>query len=266
MEFIGGIDVGSRVTKAVVIDKKGKILGRGTTMTGAYLAQSAETALNKACQIEGIRFNEIKYIASTGFGRYQVPFRHIQITDITSNAFGALYIFPKTRCIIDIGAMNARAMKINEEGRVLKFRMNDKCASGAGRFLERVALALELELDELGSISLGSKNPQTISNICAVLAESEVINLVTKGVDVEDIVQGAHKSITDRIVALLRQVGIENEITLTGGVTKNVGMIKALEEKLEAPLNVSADSEFAGAIGAALLGIMRLEKKNLAEN
>lgn len=264
MEFIGGIDVGSRVTKAVVMDNKGNILGRGTKATGAYLSQAAETALNKACQPKNIKFNELGYIASTGYGRYQVPFRHIQITDITSNAYGALYLYPKTRCIIDIGAMNARAMKINEEGRVMKFRMNDKCASGAGRFLERVALALELELDEIGSISLGSKDPQLISNICAVLAESEVINLVTKGVDVEDIVHGAHKSISDRVVALLRQVGIEHEITLTGGVTKNVGMIKALEEKLECNLNVSADSEFAGAIGAALLGIMRLEKKNLA--
>lgn len=264
MEFVGGIDVGSRVTKAIVTDSSGKVLGRATTATGAYLSKSAEEALNKACQTQKIKFDDISYIASTGYGRYQVPFRHIQITDITSNAFGARYIFPQTRCIIDIGAMNARAMKINEDGKVVKFRMNDKCASGAGRFLERVALALELELDEIGSISLNSTNPQEISNICAVLAESEVINLVTKGVEVEDILQGAHESISGRVVALLRQVGIEHEITLTGGVTKNVGMIKALEEKLECQLNVSADSEYAGAIGAALLGIMRIGKKKIA--
>jgi len=264
LEYVGGIDVGSRVTKAVVLDRSGKMLGRGKTLTGAFLSQAAENALTEASERSNLKYEDIEYVASTGYGRYQVPFRQIQITDITSNSFGARNIFPKTRCVIDIGAMNARAMKISEIGRVTSFRMNDKCASGAGRFLERVALALELELDDIGRISLNSKNPQPISNICAVLAESEVINLVTKGVNVEDILQGAHQSISERVVALIRQVGVEPEVTLTGGVTQNIGMIKALEEKLQTSVNVNSDSEYAGALGAALLGISRLEKQKIA--
>jgi predicted CoA-substrate-specific enzyme activase len=138
--------------------------------------------------------------------------------------------------------------------------MNDKCASGAGRFLERVARGLELELDDIGRLSLRSKDPQSISSICAVLAESEVINLVTVGYPVEDILMGTNISIAERIVALMRQVAVEEEITMTGGVTRNAGMVEAIARKLGAMLNVSPLSEFAGALGACLLAERRIQK------
>jgi len=138
--------------------------------------------------------------------------------------------------------------------------MNDKCASGAGRFLERVSKGLEIELEEVGELSLRSKDPQPISSICAVLAESEVINLVTAGHPLEDILMGAHMSISDRIVAMLRQIGVDGETSLTGGITRNAGMVKALETKLGKKLNVCPDSEYAGAIGACLLARRRLKK------
>ncbi len=235
----------------------GRLLSRVAVPTGARLEEAARTALEQLTAAAGPALSagsRIEYVASTGYGRYQVPFRHVQITDITCHAVGARYLFPQTRSVLDIGAMNSRAMRIADTGRVVSFRMNDRCASGAGRFLERVAKALEVELTEIGELSTRSADPQPISSVCAVLAESEVINHVTAGAKVEDILRGAHNSIAERIVALLRQVGVEPEITLTGGVTKNCGMVRALEERLQARVNVSNDAEFAGAIGAALLG------------
>lgn len=259
--FIAGIDVGTRMTKCAVYDMTAEqVVARAALYTGHNLAQAAQQALNTACRDSKINPDDIFYTAATGFGRYQVPFRDIQITDISCHAMGAKGLFPNTTRVLDVGAQNAKAMHIDENGRVIKFKMNDKCASGAGRFLERVAKGLELELDEIGELSVRSKDPQPISSICAVLAESEVINLVTTGYPVEDILMGAHLSISDRIVALVRQVGIDGEITLTGGITRNVGMVKALEQKIGKRLNVCPDSEYAGAIGACLLGRRRLRK------
>jgi len=259
--YIAGIDVGTRMTKCVICDtESATIVARATKLTGHNLAVAAENVLAEACERGAIRSADIFYIASTGYGRYQVPMRHMQITDISCHAMGAKYLFPNTSTVLDVGAQNAKAMRIDGEGRVRKFKMNDKCASGAGRFLERVAKGLELELEEIGSLSLRSKDPQPISSICAVLAESEVINLVTTGYPVEDILMGAQLSISDRIVAMLRQVGANGETTLTGGITKNLGMVKALEQKIGKPLNVSPDSEYAGALGACLLVKRRLTK------
>lgn len=258
MRCVAGIDVGTRMTKAVIVNSAGELLASSSVETGARLEKAAERAFEHVLQDGALRRDEVGYVATTGYGRYQVAFRQVQITDVTCHATGALYLFPLTRSVLDVGAMNSRAMRIEESGRVLAFRMNDKCASGAGRFLERVARALELELGQIGEISLRSEDPQPISSVCAVLAESEVINHVTAGKKVEDILRGAHNSISERIVALLRQVGIEQEITLTGGVTKNLGMVRALEERLQHPINVSPRAEFAGAVGAALLGLRRL--------
>jgi len=258
--LVAGIDVGTRMTKGVLVDYPGRLLSRVAVPTGARLEEAARAALEQLTAAAGVMTSRVEYVASTGYGRYQVPFRHVQITDVTCHAVGARYLFPETRSVLDIGAMNSRAMRIAETGRVVSFRMNDRCASGAGRFLERVAKALEVELTEIGELSDRSDDPQPISSVCAVLAESEVINHVTAGAKVEDILRGAHNSIAERIVALLRQVGVEPEITLTGGVTKNSGMVRALEERLQARVNVSKDAEFAGAIGAALLGGSRHER------
>lgn len=256
---LAGIDIGTRMTKCVVYDTDSDVfIARATILTRHNLALAAENALAEACAKANLHPADC-YVASTGYGRYQAAMRQIQITDITAHAMGAKFLFPNTANVLDIGAQNAKAMRINEQGRVMKFKMNDKCASGAGSFLERVAKGLELRLDEVGQLSLRSKDPQPISSICAVLAESEVINLVTSGYPVEDILMGTHLSITDRIVAQLRQVGIEGEVTLTGGITKNAGMIKALEQKVGKPLNVSPDSEYAGAMGACLLAKKRLD-------
>lgn len=260
--LVAGIDVGSRMTKAAILDESGKVLSRVSIPTGADLTKASRMAFESAINIAGLSEKDISYVASTGYGRYQVPFRQVQITDFTSNAYGAHMLFPNTEVVLDVGAQNARAMHIEKSGKVKRFKMNDKCAAGAGRFIERCAKALELELEEVGPLSLRSKDPQEISSICAVLAESEIINLVTEGKTIEDILMGAHRSIAERLVAMLRQVGIDGEITLTGGVAKNIGMVRAIEEKTGKPVHVHQDAEYIGAIGSAGLGIRRLTTNN----
>lgn len=259
--YIAGIDIGTRMTKCVIFDTHSEqVVARATILTRHNLALASENVLKEACKTLDIKPADVFYVASTGYGRYQAPMRQIQITDITTHAMGAKHLFPTTTNVLDVGAQHAKAIRINEDGRVMKFKMNDKCASGVGSFLERVAKGLELNLDDIGLLSLRSKDPQPISSICAVLAESEVINLITSGYPVEDILMGAHLSISDRIVAQLRQVGVDGAVTLTGGITRNVGMVKALEQKIGRPLNVCEDSEYAGAIGACLLVRRRLKK------
>lgn len=260
MNYVVGIDVGTRMTRALLMDSQGRMQGRASRETGARLEPAAQATLTDLCQHKGVSTDEIVYIASTGYGRYRVPFRQIQITEMTCHAMGALWLFPETRTVLDIGAMNSRALRVASNGRVAAFRMNDRCASGAGRFLERVAGSLEVELDQVGELSLRSQDPQPISSICAVLAESEVINHVTAGRSVEDILRGAHNSIAERLVALVRQVGAQPAITLTGGVTRNRGLVRALEERLGVRLNVSQHSEYAGALGAALLARQRWQR------
>lgn len=259
--LIAGVDLGTRMTKCILFDPAtDRILAKSTDYSGHNLALAAEKGLAELCRKAGTDREDIFYVASTGYGRYQAPMRQTQITDISCHAMGARHLFPGTVTILDVGAQNTKAIRIEENGRVVKFRMNDKCASGAGRFLERVTKSLELELEEIGAISLRSKDPQPISSICAVLAESEVINLVTAGYPLEDILMGAHLSISDRIVAMLRQLGVDGETSLTGGITRNAGMVAALERKIGKPLNVCDDSEHAGAIGACLLARRRLRK------
>ncbi|HKZ63911.1 MAG TPA: acyl-CoA dehydratase activase [Thermoplasmata archaeon] len=255
-----GVDIGAGTTKAVLMDDAGRILVKVSERSGARLDAAGSRALAAVLEKAGLRREDIAYVAATGYGRYQLPERDIQITEVTCHARGASYLFPGTRCLLDIGAQSTRAIRVDDAGRVMRFRMNDRCAAGAGRFLERVARALEVPLDDLGPMSLHSADPQAISSICAVLAESEVISLVTSGKATEDILMGAHLSIADRALALLRQVGVDGEVTVTGGVVLNRGMLTALERRLGRTVNASPDTVYAGAIGAALLGFVRLRK------
>lgn len=260
VRYVAGVDVGTRTTRALLLNEEGEECGRISRETGARPEIAAEQTLQELCIHCGLPREHIVYIASTGYGRYRVPFRQIQITEMTCHAVGALRLFPETRTVLDVGAMNSRALRVAATGRVIAFRMNDRCASGAGRFLERVATSLEIQLDQVGELSLRSQDPQPISSICAVLAESEVINHVTAGKPVEDILRGAHNSIAERVIALVRQVGALPEITLTGGVTRNQGLVAAIEERLGCRVNVSPDSEYAGALGAAILARQRWQR------
>jgi len=255
MAYAAGVDVGSTQTKAVVIDENGSIVGRALIDTGANVVRAAENAFAEALKNGTLREEEVEYVVGTGYGRYRVTFGNTQVTEISCHGRGAVHMFPNTRTVIDMGGQDTKAIRVNSDGEIVDFCMNDKCAAGTGRFLGAAAAALEMPLSDLGTTALQSKKPVRISTTCTVFAESEVLSWLGKGKKIEDILWGVHQSIASRSIALLRRVGFEPEITFTGGVTRNVGMIKALEDKLETRLNVSEDSHFMGALGGALFAL-----------
>ncbi len=258
--LVAGLDIGSRNTKAVILDEKRRIRGRARIRTRPNFEELTEEALGIALAEAGAERSDLKYLSTTGFGRYNVASRDLQVTEITAAARGASYLFPGTRSVLDIGHQNTRAIRVEAGGRVKEFRSNDKCAAGAGGFVERGARYLEIGLDAVGPLSLMADQPLTISSVCAVLAESEIINHVSAGNSVENIVRGMHDSLAGRAVALLKRAGMEAEITLVGGTTKQAGMVVAMNEAVGMLVNVSDDSDLAGAIGAAQLGLIRMEK------
>lgn len=266
MSVVVGVDVGSRMTKAVVLAATGseEALGKGSVMSHFDLDGAAGRATDAALEAAGLTRGDVAYLAATGYGRYQVAGRQIQITEITCHARGAAALMPGVATILDVGAQNARAVRVLPSGRVASFRMNDKCASGAGRFVERVARALEIGLEDVGPLAMQARKPCDISSICAVLAESEVINHVTNGETIPDILQGTHESIADRLASLVRQVGVEEPLGLTGGVARNRALVHALEQKLGVPVLIHECSDLAGAFGAALLGRQRLARAAVA--
>ncbi|MEE9570041.1 MAG: acyl-CoA dehydratase activase [Candidatus Binatia bacterium] len=260
MSFVAGIDMGAKSTKVLILDEEKRIQGKSVVKTRVDFPAVAKEAVNTALQQAGLKEKDLSYIATTGFGRYNVPFRDIQITEITSVARGAVFLFPKTRCVLDIGAQSTRAMRILETGKVRNFRTNDKCAAGAGGFIERAAKYLEIKIEEVGDLSIQATKPQTISSVCAVLAESEIINHVSSGEKIEDILRGVHNSLASRALALIKRAGLEDEVTFVGGVARQKGMVKALEESVKTKVNVSEEPDMIGALGAALLALRRLEK------
>ncbi|HET8567381.1 MAG TPA: acyl-CoA dehydratase activase [Candidatus Limnocylindria bacterium] len=258
--LIAGIDMGARSAKAVVIDQDGTFLGSGLARMRPDFDGLANDVLGTALARAGASRGDVGYVATTGLGRYNVGFRDIQITEITAVARGATHLFPGSRCVLDIGAQSTRAVRVLESGQVKEFRTNDKCAAGAGGFAERAARYLEVTLDDLGPLSLEAKAPPAISSVCAVFAESEIINLVTAGHQVPDIVRGIHDSLAQRGQQLLKRVGIEPEVTFVGGMARQAGMRAALEAALGLPVNVAAEPDLVAALGAALLGRQRLAR------
>jgi len=260
MTFVAGIDIGAKSTKGVILDGEKQIRAKAALKTRPDFQAVAKEVLELAVEQAGLQETDLSYIATTGFGRYNVPFRDIQITDITCVGRGAVFLFPKTRCVLDIGAQSTRALRVSDTGKVREFRTNDKCAAGAGGFIERACKYLEVAIDQVGNLSLQATKPQTISSVCAVLAESEIINHVSTGESVENILRGVHNSLASRALALLKRAGLEDEVTFVGGVARQQGMVKALEQTLKRKVNVSEEPEFVGALGAALLALRRLEK------
>lgn len=255
--LVAGVDMGARSAKAVVIDSAGEPLGYASARVRPDFEGLAREVLDRAAEEAGALAGDVRYVATTGLGRYNVPFRDVQITDITAVARGAAELFPGTRTVIDIGAQSTRAIRLLEGGRVKEFRSNDKCAAGAGGFAERAARYLEVRLDDLGELSLRATSAQQISSVCAVFAESEIINLVTAGHAVEDIVRGIHDSLGQRAFQLLKRVGLEPEVTFVGGMALQRGMRSALEAAVGLVPNVPEQPDMVAALGAALLGLRR---------
>ncbi len=259
MAYAAGVDVGSTQTKAVVIDEHRNIVGRSLIDTGANVVKAAESSFAAALVQGGIDEEEVEYVIGTGYGRYRVTFGNSQITEISCHGRGAVHLFPATRTVVDMGGQDTKAISVNAEGEIIDFCMNDKCAAGTGRFLGAAAAALDIPIDQLGPVSLQSRKPIKITTTCTVFAESEVLAWLGKGKKIEDILWGVHKSIASRSAGLMRRVGIDSEITFSGGVSRNMGMVKALEERLEQPLNISEECHFMGALGAALFALDRVQ-------
>ena len=257
MIYGGGVDVGSTQTKAIIVDEQANIVGRSLQPTGANVVRIAEEAYRAALMQGGIAEEEVGYVIGTGYGRYRVEFGDDQITEIVCHARGAANMFPLTETVIDMGGQDTKAIRVRPGGDVLDFCMNDKCAAGTGRFLQSAAAALEIELDDLGPTALRGNKPVRISTTCTVFAESEVLSWLARGRKIEDILLGVHQSIGKRSYGLLKRVGLEGEITFTGGVTRNAAMVAVLEELIGAPLNVSEESHYIGALGAALFALER---------
>ncbi len=258
MAYAAGVDVGSTQTKAVVLNEGEEIVGRCLIDTGANVVIAAENAFEQALRDADIRETEVEFVIGTGYGRYQITFGNDQVTEISCHGRGAVHMFPGTRTVIDMGGQDTKAIRIGKEGMVDDFCMNDKCAAGTGRFLGAASTALEIPLEDLGPTALQATKAVRISTTCTVFAESEILSWLGRGKKIEDILKGVHDSIASRSLGLLRRVGIEPEVTFTGGVAKNIGMIATLEKQLGFSLNVSDDSHFMGALGAALFAMDRI--------
>ncbi len=203
----------------------------------------------------GIGRDDGKYVVGTGYGSYKIEAGDAQVTEISCHARGAHLLFPATRMVIDMGGQDTKAIKVGPDGEVIDFCMNDKCAAGTGRFLAGAADVLGMSLEDIGEISLRATKPVRMTSVCTVFVESDILSHLAHNKKVEDILAGVHEAIATRTMGLVRRVGIEPQVTFTGGVARNIGMVRALEAKLGAPLNRSSESHFTGALGAALFAM-----------
>jgi predicted CoA-substrate-specific enzyme activase len=259
MIYGAGVDVGSTQTKAVILDGDRRVVARALIPTGANVTRAGETAFVRACEAAGLPREAVGYVVGTGYGRYKVTFGDAQITEITCHARGAHSLFPGTRTVIDMGGQDTKAIKVGADGAVMDFSMNDKCAAGTGRFLSAAADVTGVGLDDIGPLALQATTPVRLTSVCTVFVESDIMSYLAQRKTVPDILGGVHKAIATRTMSLVRRVGVEQEVTFTGGVSRNVGMVRALESVLGCSINISADGHFMGALGAALFALERAE-------
>ncbi|MBZ5646530.1 MAG: acyl-CoA dehydratase activase [Acidobacteriia bacterium] len=264
MRFAAGVDVGSTQTKSVIMrdngDRGPEVVARALVDTGANVQKAAEHGFQQAWRDAGLSPQDVGFVVGTGYGRYKITFGNAQMTEISCHARGAHFLFPGTRTVIDMGGQDSKAISVGKDGEVLDFVMNDKCAAGTGRFLANAAEVMGLSLDEVGPMSLKGTKPVKITTVCTVFVESDILSYLAQEKKAEDILRGVNLAIARRTVSLARRVPIEPDITLTGGVAKNIGMVKALEEVLNVTLQVSPDAHFVGAIGAALFALEKMDQ------
>jgi predicted CoA-substrate-specific enzyme activase len=250
--IVAGMDIGS-ITAETVILQDNQMLSSSIVPTGANSRTAAERSLAAALKQASLRQEDLAAIVTTGYGRASFPSATKMITEITCHARGAFFVHPETRTVIDIGGQDSKVIRLDKQGRNVDFQMNDKCAAGTGRFLEVMAHALEVKLEDLGRLSRSAQRTIKISSMCTVFAESEVVSLIADNQPKEVIIRGLHDAIADRILGMIRRVGVEEKVTLTGGVAKNEGVVQALEERLEVRVFVPPEPQIIGALGAALL-------------
>jgi predicted CoA-substrate-specific enzyme activase len=250
--YVAGIDSGSASTDVVILDREGAIVSSEVVPTGGGAQRSAERSLAQALEKAGIARSDIAYVVATGYGRSFIDDGNESITEITCHARGAHHLDPDVRTIIDIGGQDSKVIRVDESGAVQNFVMNDKCAAGTGRFLEMMARTLDLSLEEMARLGMAWKHDLTISSMCTVFAESEVVSLVAENKAIPDIVHGLNNSVASKVATLVKRVGPEERFMMTGGVARNEGVVRALENRLGTSLAVYDEAQVCGALGAAL--------------
>ncbi|MBN1190080.1 MAG: 2-hydroxyglutaryl-CoA dehydratase [Dehalococcoidales bacterium] len=259
MKITAGIDIGSMSTK-VVLMKDNEIISWGILPTGINGAETAGNIIRSLLEEKEMTFSEIQYIVSTGYGRFEVPFAQKNITEISCHARGANWLCPEVRTILDMGGQDCKAIRCDEGGHVLNFAMNDKCAAGTGRYLERVAKTLEVPIDQIGPLSLQIvDSPVSISNYCAVFAQNDILVSLREGKHINDILAGAHDAICSRAQDLFERVGLVKAFMITGGIAKNAGVVKRIEAKVKMEVIVPFEPQIAGALGAAIFAQEKLK-------
>jgi benzoyl-CoA reductase subunit A len=247
-----GIDVGARTAKAVIL-VDGEIAAHSVVRTGPESAAAAVAALERSLETTALRREDIEFTVATGYGRVVVPFAQRNVTEIACHARGNHHFFPGVRTILDMGGQDCKAIRCDETGKVTNFLMNDKCAAGTGRALEVMASLLQVPLEDLGRLSLEASNGLAkISNTCVVFAKSEVLALARQGVPTRDILAALCDGVAERVKGLLRAVGVEEDFVISGGISKNVGVVRRVEQKLGTTSHICFEPQVVGALGAAL--------------
>jgi predicted CoA-substrate-specific enzyme activase len=250
--IVAGVDIGSSAAKTVILGDN-QIMAASTIPTGVDSAETAERVMQKALEAADLRLQDIRYVVSTGYGRVNVPFAQKNITEISCHARGVVFLLPKVRTILDMGGQDCKAIQCDEGGNVTKFVMNEKCAAGTGRYLERVASALDIPIQDIGGLSLQTvEGPATISSYCAVFAQDDVILLVRQGKNLNDILAGVCEALAERTQNLILKIGIVEDFSICGGIAKNIGVVKRLERNLGVKASIAPEPQIAGALGAAL--------------
>lgn len=260
--IVAGCDIGSTTGKAVIM-KENDILSSAIVPCKPRPAETAEIAMKEAMDKAGMSsIKAFDFIVGTGYGRCKVAFADDNISEITCHGVGAKAMCDSVKTIIDIGGQDLKAIALDDNGKILDFAMNDKCAAGTGKFIENMARSLGLTLDDFSMASLQAKSAATISSQCSVFAESEIITLLNEGIEIADIAKGVHNAIASRIMTLVSKVGAREKISIVGGCAKNEGLIKTVEDKLNAKLaRLPIDPQIVGALGAAALAARMALKK-----
>jgi predicted CoA-substrate-specific enzyme activase len=260
-----GVDIGSLTVKAVLVDTNQQMRGRGVAPAGYGGQEAAESLIKRLLNEEGVATAEVAYTVVTGYGRVRFeaanavvsPKAMEEVSEISCHARGAFYLNPAVRTVIDIGGQDSKAMRLDSRGRVIDFAMNDKCAAGTGRFLEVMAAALGVPVEEFGRLALQSEHPVSISSTCTIFAESEAVSHIARGAMRQDVAAGLLQAIASRVLGLAARVGLEPAIMLSGGVALNEGVVAALAKQSPYPITVPADPQVVGALGAALYALYK---------
>ncbi len=247
-----GLDIGSLTAKGVLFDN-GSIVEKHLIQVGYNSKNAADKLMEELLAKASVTSSDIKKVIATGYGRNSIDFADKSVSEIICHGKGIHFLLPDIRTIIDIGGQDSKVILLDEKGTVVNFVMNDKCAAGTGRFLDVMARAMETEIQHFGELSLKGKNPSKISSVCTVFAESEIISLVAKGENREDITSGIHLSIARRIVSMVKRVGLVTPVAMSGGVALNIGVIDALQKLLKTTVKTTPLAQYGGALGAALL-------------